>query len=139
MDKSDADPLQRQATSCCSYDVVPEEFGGDDAVRRGVRQDRRRASTTLLDAIPLQAEVLELRAVLDGRATGVVIESALDKGRGPVATVLVQQGTLKKGDYLVLRRAVRPRARAVRRDRRQAGRIGRPVDPGAGARPVRRA
>jgi translation initiation factor IF-2 len=55
----------------------------------------------LLDAISVQAEVMELRAVYDARATGVVIESALDKGRGPVATVLVQQGTLKKGDYLV--------------------------------------
>ena len=55
----------------------------------------------LLDAILLQAEVLELQAVVDGRATGVVVESALDKGRGPVATVLVQQGTLKKGDFLV--------------------------------------
>src|SRR5690606_16114594 len=55
----------------------------------------------LLDAISLQAEVLELQAVSEGRASGVVIESALDKGRGPVATVLVQQGELKKGDYLV--------------------------------------
>src|SRR5690606_38927859 len=55
----------------------------------------------LLDAISLQAEVLELTAVAEGRASGVVIESALDKGRGPVATVLVQQGELKKGDYLV--------------------------------------
>jgi translation initiation factor IF-2 len=55
----------------------------------------------LLDAILLQAEVLELQAVVDGRATGVVVESTLDKGRGPVATVLVQQGTLKKGDFLV--------------------------------------
>ena len=56
----------------------------------------------------------------DGRASGVVIESALDKGRGPVATVLVQQGKLKKGDFLVCGIAVRPRARAVRRNR-QAG------------------
>ena len=55
----------------------------------------------LLDALLLQAEVLELRAVPHGRSTGVVIESALDKGRGPVATVLVQQGTLKKGDFVV--------------------------------------
>jgi translation initiation factor IF-2 len=55
----------------------------------------------LLDAILLQAEVMELRAVVDARAGGVVIESTLDKGRGPVATVLVQTGTLKKGDYLV--------------------------------------
>jgi translation initiation factor IF-2 len=55
----------------------------------------------LLDSILLQAEFLELKAVPTGRATGVVIESSLDKGRGPVATVLVQQGELKKGDYLV--------------------------------------
>jgi translation initiation factor IF-2 len=55
----------------------------------------------LLDAILVQAEVMELKAVVDSRATGVVIESSLDKGRGPVATVLVQSGTLKKGDYLV--------------------------------------
>src|SRR3546814_7729104 len=55
----------------------------------------------LLDAISLQSEVLELQAVAEGRATGVVIESSLDKGRGPVATVLVQQGQLAKGDYLV--------------------------------------
>src|SRR5690606_5760157 len=56
---------------------------------------------SLLDAISLQAEVLELKAVYEGRAAGVVIESSLDKGRGPVATVLVQQGTLAKGDFLV--------------------------------------
>jgi translation initiation factor IF-2 len=55
----------------------------------------------LLDAIQLQAELMELSAVVDARSTGVVIEASLDKGRGPVATVLVQQGTLKKGDYLV--------------------------------------
>src|SRR5207344_3271209 len=58
-------------------------------------------SDALLDAISVQAEVMELRAVYDARATGVVVESSLDKGRGPVATVLVQQGTLKKGDFLV--------------------------------------
>ena len=59
--------------------------------------------TAVFAALPagLQAEVLDLKAVTDGRASGVVIESALDKGRGPVATVLVQQGTLAKGDYLV--------------------------------------
>src|SRR5690606_27475237 len=55
----------------------------------------------LLDAISLQAEVLELTAVAEGSASGTVIESALDKGRGPVATVLVQQGELRKGDYRV--------------------------------------
>ena len=55
----------------------------------------------LLEAISLQAELMELAAVREGRASGAVIESSLDKGRGPVATVLVQQGTLKKGDFVV--------------------------------------
>src|SRR5690606_34025585 len=55
----------------------------------------------LLDAILLQSELLELTAVAEGRASGTVIESSLDKGRGPVATVLVQQGMLNKGDFLV--------------------------------------
>src|SRR5690606_2902350 len=55
----------------------------------------------LLDAIILQAELLELKAVAEGRARGTVIESSLDKGRGPVATVLVQEGRLRKGDYMV--------------------------------------
>src|SRR5258705_7094451 len=55
----------------------------------------------LLEAILVKAEVMELKSVIDSRATGVVIEAALEKGRGPVATVLVQTGTLKKGDFLV--------------------------------------
>ena len=56
----------------------------------------------LLDKILVQAEVLELKSPVDGVAKGVVIESRLDKGRGPVATVLVQQGTLRKGDVILL-------------------------------------
>ncbi|WP_424679938.1 hypothetical protein, partial [Escherichia coli] len=55
----------------------------------------------LLDAILLQAEVLELKAVKVGMASGVVIESYLDKGRGPVATILVREGTLNKGDIVL--------------------------------------
>ncbi|WP_240097978.1 translation initiation factor IF-2 [Thermomonas flagellata] len=99
IDKSDADPA-RVKNDLLAHDVVAEEFGGDVqmvelSAKTGLGVD------DLLDAISLQAEVLDLRAVRDGRATGVVIESALDKGRGPVATVLVQQGTLRKGDYLV--------------------------------------
>jgi translation initiation factor IF-2 len=99
IDKSDADP-SRVKNDLLGQDVVAEEFGGD------VQMVELSAMTgqgvdALLDAISLQAEVLELKAVPDGRATGVVIESSLDKGRGPVATVLVQQGRLKKGDYLV--------------------------------------
>ena len=99
IDKSDADPL-RVKNDLLAHDVVAEEFGGD------VQMVELSAKTgqgvdELLDAISLQAEVLDLKAVPEGRATGVVIESALDKGRGPVATVLVQQGRLGKGDYLV--------------------------------------
>ena len=99
VDKSDADP-SRVKNDLLAHDVVAEEFGGDTqmvelSAKTGDGVD------DLLDAISLQAEVLDLRAVREGRATGVVIESSLDKGRGPIATVLVQQGTLSKGDYLV--------------------------------------
>lgn len=99
IDKSGADPL-RVKNELLAEEVVAEDFGGDTqmvelSAKTGDGVD------DLLDAISLQAEVLELRAVPVGRATGTVIESALDKGRGPVATVLVQQGQLKKGDYLV--------------------------------------
>jgi translation initiation factor IF-2 len=99
IDKSDADPL-RVKNELLAEQVVAEDFGGDTqmvelSAKTGAGVDN------LLDSILLQAEVLELKAVPTGRATGVVIESSLDKGRGPVATVLVQQGELKKGDYLV--------------------------------------
>jgi translation initiation factor IF-2 len=80
--------------------VVPEDWGGDAmfvdvSAKTGVGID------ALLDAILLQAEVLELRAPIDTYAKGVVVESRLDKGRGPVATVLVQSGTLKRGDVVL--------------------------------------
>ncbi|WP_166210703.1 translation initiation factor IF-2 [Cognatiluteimonas telluris] len=99
IDKSDADPL-RVKNELLAQDVVAEDFGGDTqmvelSAKTGLGVDN------LLDSISLQAEVLELQATREGRASGVVIESSLDKGRGPVATVLVQQGTLAKGDYLV--------------------------------------
>ena len=99
MDKTDADP-GRVKNEFLTHDVVAEEFGGDTqfvevSAKTGAGIDN------LLDSILLQAEVLELKAASTGRASGVVIESSLDKGRGPVATVLVQQGQLKKGDYLV--------------------------------------
>ena len=99
VDKSDADPM-RVKNELLAQEVVAEDFGGETqmvelSAKTGLGVD------DLLDAISLQAEVLELQAVQDGRAAGVVIESSLDKGRGPVATVLVQQGRLSKGDYLV--------------------------------------
>lgn len=99
MDKSDADPM-RVKNELLSEQVVAEDFGGDTQMVE-LSAKTGQGVDTLLDAITLQAEVLELSAAPDGRASGVVIESSLDKGRGPVATVLVQQGKLEKGDYLV--------------------------------------
>ena len=99
IDKSDADPL-RVKNELLAQNVVAEDFGGDTQMVE-LSAKTGQGVDNLLDALLLQAEVLELKAVHAGRAAGVVIESALDKGRGPVATVLVQQGTLNKGDYLV--------------------------------------
>ncbi len=99
IDKPDANPEKiRQELS--GEGVVPEEWGGDAmfvdvSAKTGVGIDG------LLDAILLQAEVLELKAPVDALARGVVVESRLDKGRGPVATVLVQSGTLKRGDVML--------------------------------------
>src|SRR5690606_13077446 len=99
VDKSDADP-GRIKNELLTHDVVAEDFGGDTQMVE-LSAKTGQGIDELLDAISLQAEVLELRAAAEGRASGVVIESSLDKGRGPVATVLVQQGLLEKGDYLV--------------------------------------
>ncbi|MBK7145545.1 MAG: translation initiation factor IF-2 [Xanthomonadales bacterium] len=99
MDKPDADP-ERVKQGLIQHEVVPEEWGGDTifvpvSAKTGMGVDN------LLDAVLVQAEMMELTAVADGRASGTVIESSLDKGRGPVATVLVQSGTLNRGDFLV--------------------------------------
>ncbi|OZN49814.1 translation initiation factor IF-2 [Gallibacterium anatis] len=99
IDKPEADP-ERVKTELSQYGVISEEWGGDTqfvnvSAKKGIGIDE------LLDAILLQAEVLELKAVKDGMASGVVIESYLDKGRGPVATVLVQSGTLNRGDIVL--------------------------------------
>ena len=83
-----------------SYDVVPEQWGGDTMFVK-ISAKSGEGIDELLDAVLLQSEVLELTAHTDGAAKGVVIESRLDKGRGPVATVLVQSGTLRKGDILL--------------------------------------
>ena len=99
VDKSDSDPM-RVKNELLAQEVVAEDFGGDTQMVE-LSAKTGQGVDNLLDAILLQAEVLELQATPDGRASGVVIESSLDKGRGPVATVLVQQGQLGKGDYLV--------------------------------------
>jgi len=99
MDKPEADP-ERVKSELSNYEIISEEWGGDCmfvsiSAKTGMGIDE------LLDAILLQAEVLELTAVVDGPARGAVIESRLDKGRGPVATILVQSGCLKRGDILL--------------------------------------
>ncbi|MEO6798841.1 MAG: translation initiation factor IF-2 [Rhodanobacter sp.] len=99
MDKEGANP-DNVKQGLVAQEVVPEDWGGDVQFVP-VSAKTGAGVEDLLDAISVQAEVMELRAVADGRASGVVIESSLDRGRGPVATVLVQQGTLKKGDFVV--------------------------------------
>ncbi|MDD2768932.1 MAG: translation initiation factor IF-2 [Methylococcus sp.] len=99
MDKADADP-DRVKQELVGLSVVPEEWGGDVqfipvSAKAGTGID------ALLDAILVQAEVLELQAPTDIPATGVVLESKLEKGRGPVADILIQRGTLRKGDFLL--------------------------------------
>ena len=88
---------ERVMQELVAEDVVPEQWGGDVQFIP-VSAKTGQGIDELLDAISLQAEILELEAPIEGHAKGVVIESRLDKGRGPVATVLVQTGTLKKGD-----------------------------------------
>lgn len=99
MDKPDADP-ERVMNELSGYEVIPEPWGGD-TMYVNLSAKTGQGVDELLDAILLQAEVLELSAHTDGAAKGVVIESRLDKGRGPVATVLVQNGTLHKGDIIL--------------------------------------
>jgi translation initiation factor IF-2 len=92
--------LERIKHELSQYDLVPEEWGGE-AMFRYVSAKTGQGIDDLLEAILLQAEVLELRAIDTGPAHGVVIESRLDKGRGVIATILVQQGRLNKGDILL--------------------------------------
>jgi translation initiation factor IF-2 len=99
IDKPEANP-EKVKQGLIQYEVLPEEFGGD-VIFVPVSAKTGQGVDELLDAILVQAEVMELRAVVDSRASGTVVESSLDKGRGPVATVLVQQGTLRRGDYIV--------------------------------------
>ena len=99
MDKPEADP-DRVKNELSQYEVIPEDWGGD-TMFMPVSALTGDGVDELLDAILLQAEVLELKAVEDCPAQGVIIESSLDKGRGPVATVLVQNGILRKGDIIL--------------------------------------
>lgn len=99
IDKPDSDP-EKLKTELSNHNVVPEEWGGDSmfinlSAKTGEGVD------ALLDSILVQSEMMELKAFTDGPASGVVVEAKLDKGRGNIATVLVQQGTLCQGDILL--------------------------------------
>jgi translation initiation factor IF-2 len=99
VDKPDANP-QKVVNELLQYEVIAESLGGDTQIIELSAKEKINL-TGLTDAILLQAEVMDLRANADRSAEGVVIEAQLDKGRGPVATVLVKRGTLKRGDIVV--------------------------------------
>lgn len=99
IDKPEANP-ERVKSELVAEEVVPEEFGGDSPFVP-VSAKTGQGVDDLLEQVLLQAEVLELKAPVDAAAKGLVIEAQLDKGRGPVATVLVQSGTLKTGDVVL--------------------------------------
>jgi len=110
IDKPEANP-ERVKTELVAEQVVPEEFGGDSPFI-SVSAKTGQGIDDLLEQVLLQAEVLELKSPVDAMAKGIVVEAKLDKGRGPVATVLVQSGTLKRGD-VVLAGASYGRVRAM--------------------------
>ena len=99
IDKEDADP-DRVKTELGNHEVIPEDWGGENMFVN-VSAMTGQGIDELLDAILLQAELLELKAPVEGMAKGVVLESSLDKGRGVTTTVLVQEGTLNKGDIML--------------------------------------
>ena len=127
IDKPDANP-DRVKQELVAESVLPEEYGGDVQFMP-VSAKTGQGIDELLDAILLQAEVLELKAPKNAPAKGIVIESRLDKGRGPVATVLVHSGTLRRGD-VVLAGAVFGRVRAMTDE------AGKPVNEAGPAIPV---
>jgi translation initiation factor IF-2 len=99
IDKADADP-DRVKQELSKVEIVPEDWGGDTQFVN-VSAQTGEGIDNLLESISLQAELLELKASETGAATGVVIEARLDKGRGPVATILVKSGALNKGDIVL--------------------------------------
>ncbi len=99
VDKPGAEP-ERVKLELVAQEVVPEDFGGD-VMFREVSAKTGQGIDELLEAVLLQAELLELKAPKNTPAKGLVIEGRLDKGRGPVATILVQSGTLKRGDMIL--------------------------------------
>ena len=99
IDKPDADP-DRVRTELTKEEVIPDDWGGED-IFVNVSAKTGEGIDELLESILLQAELMELKSVEAVQARGVVIEASLDKGRGPIATLLIQQGTLKRGDMIL--------------------------------------
>jgi len=99
IDRENADP-ERVRSELSNHEVISEEWGGDTQFKH-VSAITGEGIDNLIESLSLQAELLELTAPAEGRAQGIVIEATLDRGRGPVATVLVQGGTLNRGDILV--------------------------------------
>ena len=100
IDKENADP-EKVKTELGKKNVIPEDWGGD-TIFVNISALTGEGIDSLLDSISLQSEILELKASKEGLATGSVVESSLDKGRGPIATILVQSGTLNKKDYVLV-------------------------------------
>ena len=125
-DKADADPdrVRRELTE---HGLVPEEWGGEVQMLN-VSAITGEGVPELLESVYLQSELLELTAVADGNASGVVIEAELSRGRGAVATVLIQQGTLKRGDIVVAGKAT-GRVRAVLDDKGRQVKEAGPANP----------
>jgi translation initiation factor IF-2 len=126
VDKADANP-DRVKQELVNHGLVPEEWGGQTifvstSAKKGTGVEQ------LLEMTALQAEVMELKANPNRAARGVVVEAKLDRGRGPVATVLIQQGTLHEGDVVVVGQYY-GKVRAMFNDRRQRVKTAGPVDP----------
>ena len=135
IDKSNADP-DRVKRELAEYGVVPEEWGGD-TVMIPISAKENKGIDDILEYVLLQSELLELKADPTAHARGTLIEARLDKGRGPVATVLVQSGTLKVGDTFICG-LHSGRVRAMSDDRGNSIREAGPSIPGGGARCIRR-
>ena len=99
IDREQADP-DRVKQELANHEVIPEDWGGDTLMNE-VSALTGQGVDELLESVLLQAEVADLKARTQGPAAGLVVEARLDKGRGPVATVLIQEGTLKKGDIVL--------------------------------------
>ena len=127
MDREQADP-DRVKQELSNYEVIPEAWGGD-VLMNEVSAITGQGIDELLESVLLQAEVADLKARIAGAATGLIVEARLDKGRGPVATVLVQQGILKQGDIILAGRET-GRVRVINDD------VGRTIKQAGPSTPV---